>query len=177
MVAMSLVVPVDAGWLVLFINGYSAQAQTAAGDDAVPPGLADRDQPAWSSRVTGPEKVRLAERLWRVFGTSAHARTDALDALIATSGLEPHIDAESRLVWTTLLEPTVGRLTAACTVCLIEAITTHGWDRLGICSGRDCADTYLDRAQRAPRRYCSATCLNRAKVRAFRSRKATPGPS
>lgn len=173
---MSLVVPVDAGWLVLFVNGYSPQAQTAAGDSAVPAGLADQDQPAVSSRVRGPEKARLAGRLWRVFGYSTQARTGALDALISTSRLKPHVDAEGHLVWSSPVEHAVGRLTAACTVCLIEAITEHGWERLGICCGRDCADTYLDRARRGPRRYCSATCLNRAKVRAFRSRQATQDP-
>lgn len=169
------VVPVDAAWLVLLVNGYSPQAQATAGDDAVPPEQADRDQPALASAVTGVEKVQLAKELWRVFtGPTLAGQVAALDALVATSRLEPHIDTAGHLVWTTPLDSTVGQLTASSTVCLIEAITTYGWGRLGTCDGRDCVDVYLDRAGRARRRYCSATCLNRAKVRAFRSRQAAP---
>lgn len=167
--------PVDTEWLVLLVNGYSPQAQDAAGDDAVPPEHADRDQPALASRATDIEKVQLAEKLWRVFsGPAGGSQVAALDALAATSRLDPHIDAEGHLTWTTPLDGTVDQLTASCTVCLIEAITTYGWGRLGICDGRDCVDVYLDRAGRAPRRYCSAACLNRAKVRAFRARQVAP---
>lgn len=51
------------------------------------------------------------------------------------------------------------------------ATQEHGWRRLGLCAGDDCQDVYLDEAGRGTRRYCSATCLNRARVRAFRSRR------
>lgn len=171
--AMAPVEPVDVGWLVLFVNGYSPQAGSAAGGDAVPPDRADQDQPALASEATGAQKAQVAERLWHVFaGPAREHQVAALDAVVATSRLEPHIGSQGQLTWTTSAGGSVDRLTAACTVCLIGAITTHGWDRLGTCAGRDCVDIYVDRAGRAPRRYCSPTCLNRAKVRAFRSRQA-----
>ncbi len=170
---MTPVAPVDAQWLVVFVNAYSPQARAAAGEDAVRPEDADRDQPALASRATTAEKAQLAERLWPVFtGPALDSRVAALDALIAASRLEPHIDAGGHLTWTSTLGGTLDQLTASSAVCLIEAIGTHGWGRLGACDGRDCVDVYLDRAGRAPRRYCSATCQNRAKVRAFRSRQA-----
>ncbi len=170
---MAVVVPVAASWLVLLVNGYSPQAQAAAADDAFPPEHADRDQPALASGATTAQKIQLAERLWLVFTSPAvRSQIAALDALVADSRLEPHIDTQGQLIWTTTLDKAADQLVAACTVCLLEAITAHGWGRLGICHGRDCVDVYLDRAGRAPRRYCSPTCLNRAKVRAFRSRQA-----
>lgn len=170
---MAVVVPVTASWLVLLVNGYSPQSRAAAEDDAVPPEDADRDQPALASGATTAQKIRLAEQLWRVFTSPAvRNQVAALDALVAASRLEPHIDAQGQLTWTTTLDTAADQLVAACTVCLFEAVAAHGWGRLGICHGRDCVDAYLDRAGRAPRRYCSPTCLNRAKVRAFRTRQA-----
>ena len=50
-------------------------------------------------------------------------------------------------------------------------IQAHGWERIGTCIGRDCVDVYIDQHGRSPRRYCSVTCLNRGKVRAYRARK------
>lgn len=172
---MTPVDPVAASWLVRLVNGYSPQAHAAAGVDAVPPEEADRDQPALAGRATATEKAQLAERLWHVFaGPVLQSQIDALDALIDHSRLAPHIDTQGCLAWSTAHSSAVDQLRAACTVCLIEAITAHGWGRLGTCDGRNCVDVYLDVARRAPRRYCSPTCLNRAKVRAFRSRLAAP---
>jgi CGNR zinc finger len=63
-------------------------------------------------------------------------------------------------------------LRAGCAVALMAAVQRNGWDRLGIRDGADCVDVYLDEHGRAPRRYCSGTCLNRARTRAYRSRQA-----
>ena len=167
------VLRVDIGWLVPFINAYSPQAQTAAGTDAVPPERADQAQPQLATLVTGVDKKGLAGALWCVFGVPTLGdRVDALDSMVAASRLDPHVDIDGDLQWTTRHHGSADLLSASCTVCLVDAITTYGWSRLGICAGCDCVDVYLDRANRAPRRYCSATCLNRAKVRAFRSRRA-----
>jgi hypothetical protein len=48
----------------------------------------------------------------------------------------------------------------------MAATRKYGWSRLGICAGDDCLDGYLDEAGRRTRRYCSVTCLSRARVRA-----------
>ena len=172
---MHTVLPVAPEWLALFVNGYSPQTRAATGADAVPAEYADREQRPGSALATVTEKEQLAGRLWQVFGGPAlESRVAALDALVVTSSLTPHVQVEGRLTWTTPHESAVGRLAAACTACLVDAVTARGWSRLGTCGGRDCLDVYLDRVGRAPRRYCSPTCLNRAKVRAFRSRQAAP---
>lgn len=162
-------------WLVVLVNAYSPQTVDAAGRDAVPTERADRIQPTIAARVTGPAKAHLGETLWPVFaGSSSEGRIAALDALLATASLSPRIDGDGQMVWTTSQKTSPGRLTAACAVCLLDVISTYGWARLGTCDGCDCADVYVDSARRAPRRYCSNTCLNRSKIRAFRSRKNQP---
>lgn len=169
---MEAVPTVASEWLVLFVNGYSPQARAAAGDDAVPAEAADEAQCAPSALATAAEKEQLAGRLWQVFnGPARELQVEVLDALVVDSRLTPFVDAGGRLTWNAPFESAAGRLAAACTACLVDAVATLGWGRLGTCGGRDCLDVYLDRAGRAPRRYCSPTCLNRAKVRAFRARR------
>ena len=44
--------------------------------------------------------------------------------------------------------------------------------RAGVCSGRRCADAYIDASPGGQRRFCSVTCQNRARVAAWRRRQA-----
>lgn len=166
---------VDVEWLVLLINGYGPQAQQAAGADAVPAAAVDEDQPAVAARVTGADKRRLAGDLWSVFAApEPDQRAAAFGELLAVSELSPHVGAAAELTWSTPRDDPAHVLVASCTLSLLDAITAHGWARLGTCAGCDCLDVYVDRAARGrPRRYCSPTCLNRAKVRAFRARSTT----
>lgn len=172
---MSSVTPISIDWLVIMVNAYSPQTVDAAGLDAVPTERADRDQPAIAARVASATKAHLVEGLWPVFaGSTTRGRVEALDTLLTTASLSPSIDAEGQMAWNTSLSTPAGHLRAACAVCLLEVVNAYGWARLGTCDGHDCADVYVDSARRAPRRYCSTTCLNRSKIRAFRSRKNQP---
>lgn len=171
----SVVAPVGVDWLVTLVNAYSPQAADAAGHGAVRTERADDDQPAVAARVSGATKTHLAEVLWPVFaGPTTEVQIEALDALLVAASLSPRLDADGRRAWETSLKSPADRLTAACAACLLEAVGTYGWSRLGACDGCDCADVYVDHARRSPRRYCSTTCLNRAKIRAFRSRRSAP---
>lgn len=166
---------VSIDWLVLLINGYAAQPQEAAGSDAVPAERVCQDQPALAARVTNDEKRRLADGLWPVFaGPSPDQQVAVFDELLATITVSPHVDMDGRLSWSTPLDEPADALAASCIVSLLGAITTYGWAKLGTCAGCDCVDVYVDSAGRGqPRKYCSPTCLNRTKVRAFRSRHGT----
>jgi len=171
---MVAVAPVGVDWLVLLINGHAPQAQEAAGDDAVRPERLDPDLLALAAEVRDDEKRRLAEDLWPVFaGPTLDQRVAALDDLLAVLELSPHADADGLLTWSTTLDKPADLLSASCIVAVLVVVTTYGWTRLGACAGCDCVDVYVDRARRGARKYCSATCLNRAKVRAFRARQAT----
>lgn len=167
---VSPVPPISADWLVAMVNAYSPQAVNAAGNDAVPPQRADQHQPTVAAHVDAAAKERLAEALWPVFAVATTGAVAALDALLDAAALSPRIDADGELAWNTSTETPTGHLFAACAACLLEVVSSYGWARLGTCSGHDCADVYVDSARRAPRRFCSTTCLNRSKVRALRSR-------
>lgn len=172
---MMNILSVDVEWLVLLVNAYSPSTQAVAGPDSVPQDRANGRQPSLAADVTSESKRALAERMWLVFGASTtDERIAALESLLARSALSPHVDAQARVTWSTNLVRPTDVLTARCAATLLEAVTTHGWARLGTCAGCACVDVYVDRAGRTPRKYCTGVCLNRARVRAFRARQATP---
>jgi predicted RNA-binding Zn ribbon-like protein len=61
---------------------------------------------------------------------------------------------------------------AAAAVTLRAQLSGHPGQRLGTCTGRRCADVYVDTSPGGRRRFCSIPCQNRARVAAFRSRRA-----
>ena len=62
-------------------------------------------------------------------------------------------------------------LLAAAALTLRHQLAHHDPNRLGVCTGRDCADAYIDASPAGQRRFCSVTCQNRARVAAWRHRK------
>jgi len=168
---MKVVPAVDLEWLVDLVNGYAPQPRAEAGEsDAAYPELDGACQPVIASEVTAVSKVRLAERLWTVFAANVGERVAELNALLHDSALTPEVDLDGRQYWATMHSDPDRRLAAGCTTALLGAVQTHGWDRLGICDGIDCVDIYIDQQGRTKRRYCSTTCLNRARVRQYRAR-------
>ncbi|WP_460753600.1 CGNR zinc finger domain-containing protein [Nocardiopsis oceani] len=109
----------------------------------------------------------VAERLWPVFGTDGDTqRARRLNDLAGTVGLAPRIRADGTLAWV----GSSGEL-ARCVVTLIESVVSHGWEASGTCAGDDCVDVFVRTSGRGSRRYCSPTCLNRSRVRAYRARQ------
>jgi hypothetical protein len=62
------------------------------------------------------------------------------------------------------------RLPAAVGLALLGWATTRGPERLGLCRADRCSDVFADASPAGRRRFCSAVCLNRHKVRAHRLR-------
>lgn len=60
----------DIDWFMLLVNGYTPQAQKAAGADAVAPERVDEHQLVAAAGVTDEDKRRIAADLWSVFGSS-----------------------------------------------------------------------------------------------------------
>ncbi|MFJ9036853.1 CGNR zinc finger domain-containing protein [Streptomyces sp. NPDC102406] len=60
----------------------------------------------------------------------------------------------------------------AAAVALRQYLGEQGFARIGVCTGGRCADVYVDQSPGGRSRFCSVTCQNRARVAAFRSRKA-----
>lgn len=148
----------EIGELVVLVNEFSPQARAAAGE---------QDDPYPEPPVAVEDPQALAERLWPVFGADDDAaRARHLDALVAEVALTPRIGADGTLTWT----GTDGVLTG-CVAALVDLVAAHGWTASGTCAADDCVDVFVRTSARGGRRYCSPTCLNRGRVRAYRARQ------
>lgn len=161
--------PVPIPWLLALVNAYAARPRIAAGEEHLPyPAL---PEPVGSAGLDVQELVGLADQLWPVFGGPTDAeRADRLNALLDRSALSPRVDPAGGTGWTSGATGPAAVAMAGCAVALLAAVREHGWTLLGACAGDDCVDVYLATSARGGRRYCSSTCLNRARVRAYRSR-------
>jgi predicted RNA-binding Zn ribbon-like protein len=169
----SIAIPdVDLAWLVRLVNGYATSSREASGEDNSHPDVMTDPGAPDLLRAAQPDLVSTAQRLWQVFaGLTTAERTALLNDMLDESELSPRLNKDGELRWTTSFTGSGPRLLAACTAALLSATRQHGWCRMGICAGDDCLDVYFDETGRGARRYCSATCLNRARVRAYRSRQ------
>lgn len=169
------VAPVDLQWLVSLINEFAPQPRAEAGESQDPyPDLSEHDQPMIAAEVANDARTQVAARLWAVFAAEDRVSgAAAMNELLADAKLSPRISAGGELEWMTSTRSPESRLAASCAAALLEAVRRYGWDRLGICDGRGCVDAFIDRQTRTTRRYCSPTCLNRARVRAHRARNST----
>lgn len=176
--SVSVVPPVPLQWLVTFINDYAAQPRDTAGESGQPyPDLTGGEHPAVASQLDAIALAAIAGTLWPVFAaTGTGQKAAALNRLLRDAGLTPSITPDGQLSWTTRHRAAAPVLAAGCAVALLGAVESVGWDRLGTCAGSDCVDVYIDRRGRTPRRYCSPTCLNRARVRAYRTRHQPQKP-
>lgn len=157
-------------WLMQLVNGYGSQPRIVAGEDRDPyPTLPNGPGEVDVTTVPRSVLISLADRLWSVFAACDHAeRAARLNELLEEAGLAPRIDEHGAPSWVTSRgDP----LLAGCTAAVLEAVRELGWGRLGSCAGDACVDVYLAPSARGQRRYCSSTCLNRARVRAYRSRQ------
>ena len=164
-------------WLVHVVNEYGHRPRAEAGESGHPYPALPQGGPPQAARLTEAELTALADRLWPVFGAPDLAdRVTALNSLLSAAKLTPEIDDHGDQAWRTLHTQAAQIVAAGCAVALLDSVSRNGWHRLGICDGADCVDVYLDEHGRAPRRYCSAGCLNRARIRAYRSRHAISKP-
>jgi hypothetical protein len=157
-------------WLVDLVNEYGTRPRTVAGEADQPfPGLSDSPQVA--VELDSADLAGVADQMWPVFGEPESAvRADLLNAELAAACLRPVTSAVGDLQWLTGHDSPVPALAACCVITLLAAVDRFGWDRLGACAGADCVDVYADQQGRTRRRFCSPTCLNRARVRAYRAR-------
>jgi predicted RNA-binding Zn ribbon-like protein len=170
---MRMVPSVAPAWLVGLVNEYAQPAREAAGEDRDPyPAVMDDPMAPRIPRVARRDLIDIAQRLWLLFASESEAERAALfNDLLDDAELSPGVSEDAELIWMTRRTDAGGLLLAGCAAALLGVIGEHGWGRLGVCAGYDCLDVYLDEAGRGTRRYCSATCLNRSRVRAYRYRQ------
>ena len=94
--------------------------------------------------------------------------TDLLAALLAGSGVR---DCPPAALTGPALRQVADQLHR---VFAAADLAEHDPDRIGICSGRHCADAFIDASPAGQRRFCSVTCQNRARIAAWRHRQSQP---
>ena len=164
--------------LVWLVNEWGSVPHAAAGEDQAPYPDANLAQALLAGSgvpgcppelLTDPALTRFADRLHPVFAAPDSAqRVTLVDALLAATGVRPAL-APAAETWR--VDDPRRALAAAAGLTLRHLLGQPGPDRAGVCSGRDCADAYLDASPAGRRRYCSVTCQNRARVAAWRRRR------
>lgn len=99
---------------------------------------------------------------------------DRLNALLAKSSPQPRVtnhDGRLHVHYSRDRADAVEQITTTVAVGITLLVTTHGWQRLGICSAGDCQDVYVDTSRNRTRRFCSGTCSSRSSVAAYRARQ------
>lgn len=165
--------------LVDLVNGWGTTPRVEAGEQDWPyPGrseLAGRlGLPAGVEPVTDEALTLAADLLHPVFAAEGlPERVRLVSQLLDEAAVRPTLVEEGQSVRATwLVEDTRSALLGAAAVALRAHLVAQPADRLGVCAGRRCADVYIDASPGGQRRFCSVTCQNRARVAAFRRRRA-----
>jgi predicted RNA-binding Zn ribbon-like protein len=165
--------PMQPAALVELVNEWGTVPRDVAGE-------ADRPFPARppaglgvSDEYAGERALRrAADLLHPVFASTDPAERVALVvALLTDTGVCPTVldGADGvRAAWT--VGTPAHALIAAGALLLRDHLDRYGGDRLGVCTGRACADVFVDASPTHDRRFCSVTCQNRARVAAYRHR-------
>ena len=164
--------------LVDLVNGWGTAPRAKAGG---------RDRPAiaWlvdrhgvsdevAARLSDPGLERIADLLYPVFAaTGAPERAALVSDLLTRSGVRPALgSAGGRVEPRWLVTRERDAVLAAAAVTLRAQLVEHDPERLGTCADAQCADVYVDASPGGHRRFCTVTCQNRARVTAFRRRRA-----
>jgi predicted RNA-binding Zn ribbon-like protein len=67
--------------------------------------------------------------------------------------------------------PLADRMAVEAAMAMADVIRIDELSRLRVCGGDDCEDVYVDLSKNRSRRFCDATCGNRANVAAYRARR------
>jgi predicted RNA-binding Zn ribbon-like protein len=176
-----LVEPMSPDVLVWLVNEWGSVPRAAAGEDQAPypdtdllaallAGSGVRDCPP--AALTGPALRQVADQLHRVFAAAdLGERVTLVAGLLAQTGVTPALeltDTGDRPGATWRVSAARDALLAAAALTLRHQLAEHDPDRVGVCSGRRCADAFIDASPAGQRRFCSVTCQNRARIAAWR---------
>jgi predicted RNA-binding Zn ribbon-like protein len=164
-----LVEPMPPDLLVWLVNEWGAAPRAAAGEEGAP-----YPDPAPLGAAAG-NLAEVADRLHRIFAApDCTERVRLLAPLLAQTGVRPGIALAGGLPGETWhVDDPAQALLAAAALTLRHQLAAHDPARVGTCTGRDCADAYIDASPGGQRRFCSVTCQNRARVAAWRRRRSS----
>jgi predicted RNA-binding Zn ribbon-like protein len=189
-----LVEPLYPDVLVWLVNEWGSVPRVAAGEDQEPypdtdllaallAGSGVRSCPP--AALTTPALRQVADRLHHVFAAAdLGERVDLVAGLLAETAvrpaleLDPGLDLEqsmtaSRPSATWRVDDARQVLLAVAALTLRHQLAEHDPARIGVCSGRRCADAFIDASPAGQRRFCSLTCQNRTRVAAWRQRQTS----
>jgi len=154
--------------LVWLVNEWGSAPRAAAGEEDRP-----YPDPAPLGAAAG-NPAEVADRLHRIFATTdSTERVRLLALLLAQTGVRPGIALAGGLPSETwYVDDPARALPAAAALTLRHQLAAHDPARVGTCTGRRCADAYIDASPGGQRRFCSVTCQNRARVAAWRRRRS-----
>jgi predicted RNA-binding Zn ribbon-like protein len=163
-----LIEPMPPDLLVWLVNEWGSAPRAAAGEEDRP-----YPDPAPLGTAAG-NPAEAADRLHRIFATTdMNERVRLLALLLAQTGVRPGIALADGLPSETWhVDDPEQALLAAAALALRHQLAGHDPARVGTCTGRDCADAYIDASPGGQRRFCSVTCQNRARVAAWRRRRS-----
>jgi hypothetical protein len=190
-----LVDPLSSDVLIWLVNEWGVVPRAAAGEDQEPypdtgllaallagSGVRSCPPAALTDRALG----QVADRLHPVFAAvDLGDRVNLVASLLAETAVTPVLDLETggpgapgqprqpgrpNATWR-VADPRQVVLAAAA-LTLRQQLAEHDPDRVGVCSGRRCADAFIDASPAGQRRFCSVTCQNRARVAAWRQRQS-----
>ena len=163
-----MVEPMPPDLLVWLVNEWGSAPRAAAGEEGAP-----YPDPAPLGAPGVGHMTEAADVLHRIFATPhINERVRLLASLLTRSGARPSLaltDGLPRETWH--VDDPRNALLAAAALTLRHQLAQHDPARIGTCTGRDCADAYIDASPGGQRRFCSVTCQNRARVAAWRQRK------
>jgi len=180
-----MVDPLSPDVLVWLVNEWGTVPRAAAGEDQAPhpdTGLLSALLAGSGVRACPPAALtdralaQVADRLHRVFAAAdLGERVDLVAGLLTETAVSPALDlADGHPGATWRVADARHALLAAAALTLRHQLAEHAPDRVGVCSGRRCADAFIDASPAGQRRFCSVTCQNRARVAAWRQRQTQP---
>ncbi len=174
-----LVDPLSPDVLIWLVNEWGAIPRAAAGEDQAPypdtellaallAGSGVRSCPP--AALTDRALQQVADRLHRVFAAAELGeRVNLVAGLLTETAVTPALDLADGHPDATWRVPDARlALLAAAALTLRHQLATRDPDRVGVCSGRRCADAFIDASPAGQRRFCSVTCQNRTRVAAWR---------
>jgi predicted RNA-binding Zn ribbon-like protein len=168
-------------FVVAVVNGWSTTARRTAGEADLPfPSFArlaaERgvDAVELGVRLTDRDLVRVADALHPVFAAPSDAETvERLNSLLARTNPSPRLlSADGEVVEAWAARGGADGLLSGCALALRHHLATSGdGRRMGVCTGVECADVFVDASPTGHKRFCDVQCQNRARVAAFRRRQ------
>jgi predicted RNA-binding Zn ribbon-like protein len=182
-----LVEPMSPDVLVWLVNEWGSVPRVAAGEESRPypdtellagllAGSGVRSCPP--ELLTDPALTEIADRLHQVFAAAdLTERVNLIAELLGETSVRPALALpeapETHPAATWQIAAPGHALLAAAALTLRQQLADHDPTRIGVCTGRRCADAFIDASPSGQRRFCSVTCQNRARIAAWRHRQTT----